>query len=994
MKRFITNSVVILVSAVFVLTSPVEAANWLRSGTTLTEQDSTSPWVLNISVSNGEITVNKVTTEGANRELDFSGTIQDEGGTAYTIVSLDGFSGKSITKVTFPTGLRKLGRDAFAGCTALTTVEPFLPETLTELGQRAFAGCTSLTGDVIFPSGPVSSPYYWGNFTQWGWFNSTKITSCDMSAATLTEIPSGAFNACPSLKIVKLPQGLKTIGSNAFSNSTALETIEPLFPDTITSFAPAAFMNCSSLQGDIKLTNLSETVTFTHHNNNSYGTFQGCSSIRSFEMTATLNHNQYGLGAVDSNMFSGCSQLGDVTLPKGAYLKYDRIFYGCNALTNLTFLGRTAPTEFNTSAFDNLPNNKVRLYYPRLSASWETLIPTLKNYEPMTPQLESTFRAQYPDDEVVPLGRFKLNSVYVWISDLKSVDANAVYVLGNPVEANSETTPVSPGYGGHELTDNNTLTVSAPETAVYSGGEYTCRGYELSYETTPRSWSEPIQRSEQTCTITQDNSKVWRLTWLWDVASFTLTTDPVTPGGSALCNPPNTGSYSPETSVTITAHADEGYRFISWTGADAPTGENATNPTITIVMNATKEVRPLFARTSWLYDGNKTVTDGNWSLTVSRNGTSLSVTAATAIRDIGDLDFSRAIQDSSGTDYTLVSLDGFANKSISSLVLPTGLERIAIGAFSGCRSLKTVTPFLPETLTEFGQRAFAECVALEGDVVFPANTITSPYSWANAAWGWFNSTQITSCDMSAATLAQIPDYSFFNCKSLRWVKLPQGLTSIGENAFYGATMLETVEPLFPDTITYFGQAAFLNCSALKGDIKLTNSSAVVSFRHHNNNSYGTFQGCKNLTSFDMTAQIDRNVGERGAMLVNFLNGCVNLTDVSLPENLSKVNGSAFANCSALTNVYLRGSVPEIASNAFSGGPNGVVRFFVPKDDLSWTQDFYTAKVTPLTETRAAEYRALYPSGKLPKGDFNAFARRMWFMTWDPHQRPGMYIILR
>jgi hypothetical protein len=61
----------------------------------------------------------------------------------------------------------------------------------------------------------------------------------------LTSIPDGAFSFCSNLKEIKLPSGIKRIGTNAFLGCTALERVT-LNADleTINRYA---FMGCSNL---------------------------------------------------------------------------------------------------------------------------------------------------------------------------------------------------------------------------------------------------------------------------------------------------------------------------------------------------------------------------------------------------------------------------------------------------------------------------------------------------------------------------------------------------------------------------------------------------------------------------------------------------------------------------------------------------------------------------------------------------------------------------
>lgn len=55
----------------------------------------------------------------------------------------------SLTEVTLPTTLTSIGRSAFSGCSALTTLNGFDFSNITHIGSSAFEGCISLSLDVV-----------------------------------------------------------------------------------------------------------------------------------------------------------------------------------------------------------------------------------------------------------------------------------------------------------------------------------------------------------------------------------------------------------------------------------------------------------------------------------------------------------------------------------------------------------------------------------------------------------------------------------------------------------------------------------------------------------------------------------------------------------------------------------------------------------------------------------------------------------------------------
>ena len=200
-------------------------------------------------------------------------------------------------------------------------------------------------------------------------------------------------------------------------------------------------------------------------------------------------------------------------------------------------------------------------------------------------------------------------------------------------------------------------------------------------------------------------------------------------------------------------------------------------------------------------------------------------------------------------------------------------------------------------------------------------------------------------------------------------------------------------------MTSIGAAAFLDSPKLVGDLVLA-GVAPLTLTHHGNNGYGIFQGCSSLTSATITAPATVTCGQMFLNCSSITNlvlpdtlerlygsdfsGCSALTGIVLPEPMDSIGNNTFQGCTALTNVYFRGTVPTTrGANAFFGQAANKIRVFVPSDDPAWTQDFYGATVTPMDETLRAAYRAIFPTGKLAKGQFT-WTTKMWFCTWDPH----------
>ncbi len=119
--------------------------------------------------------------------------------------------------------------------------------------------------------------------------------------------------------------------------------------------------------------------------------------------------------------------------------------------------------------------------------------------------------------------------------------------------------------------------------------------------------------------------------------------------------------------------------------------------------------------------------------------------------------------------------------ALEEVVLPSTLESIEYGAFTGCTNLKTITFSGENNLKIINQRAFENC-SLEGTL-----------------------------DLSAVCV--ISDYAFAGNKNLEGVTTSESLLSIGQYAFAGCKKLETVTITAPKV--KYGAYAFTDCESLK-----------------------------------------------------------------------------------------------------------------------------------------------------------------------------------
>ncbi|MBR6338234.1 MAG: leucine-rich repeat domain-containing protein, partial [Ruminococcus sp.] len=164
-----------------------------------------------------------------------------------------------------------------------------------------------------------------------------------------------------------------------------------------------------------------------------------------------------------------------------------------------------------------------------------------------------------------------------------------------------------------------------------------------------------------------------------------------------------------------------------------------------------------------------------------------------------------------GFTYTLLE-DGTAEiteytGAATVLAIPEtlgGKKVTSIGenAFYDNASLTSVT--IPDSVTNITENAFCRCTAL--------TSVTLPSKLRAIKSFVFSGTGLKSIEIPAS-VEYIDDYAFMFCADLKTVTLKDGITSLGNGAFWSCTSLESIE--MPDTVEYIGSNCFWDCGSLK-----------------------------------------------------------------------------------------------------------------------------------------------------------------------------------
>ena len=172
----------------------------------------------------------------------------------------------------------------------------------------------------------------------------------------------------------------------------------------------------------------------------------------------------------------------------------------------------------------------------------------------------------------------------------------------------------------------------------------------------------------------------------------------------------------------------------------------------------------------------------------------------------------------------------------------------------------------------------------------------------------------------ASTVTAIGDYAFKNAPSLRDVVLPQGLTSLGDSAFYACTALESIE--IPASLWTVKPYTFKNCTGLKSVVFHEGNLMKIS----DGAFYGTgltevkLPDCLDiLDSYAFKGCADLERIELGTGLTELREAVFYGTaaaELQIPEGITKIGPYAFKNCVNLEEVALPASLGSVGEAAF------------------------------------------------------------------------------
>ena len=259
-------------------------------------------------------------------------------------------------------------------------------------------------------------------------------------------------------------------------------------------------------------------------------------------------------------------------------------------------------------------------------------------------------------------------------------------------------------------------------------------------------------------------------------------------------------------------------------------------------------------------------------------------------------------------NITIVPNSVFSScEQLPSITIPEGVTSIGNNAFSGCSNLISVT--IPEGVTSIGYGAFSGCNLQTLSLPSSLQTIADADSNGSGA---FQANTNLATVIIHGTVSKIGNGAFRGCSALSQVTLSEGTTTIGTAAFLGCSRLRSIT--LPEGLTTIQGGAFCNCDL--ANLSFPKSLTTIDDVYYESwgygdHEYGVFTNNKSLSNI----VIPENVTKMGSFAFS---GCSSLKNIVLNDNLLSIGQNAFENCSALPSITIPNKVTSIPTNTFYG----------------------------------------------------------------------------
>lgn len=838
-------------------------------------------------------------------------------------------NGELVLDLVIPNGITSINSYAFDGYASLKSVT--IPDSVNSIGSNAFRGCVNII-EARMPAHAID-----------------KIPQDSLCSVTITygAIGKEAFKDCASLESIQVGDGVTFMDKSAFANCNSLESVHIAdmaawcnigFYDYASN--PLYYANKLYLNGEL----VTELVVPEGVTSLNRYVFSGCNSFVSITIPDSVT-------SIGSSAFYGCSNITSATMPSlaigyipqnnlqtvvitsGDYIS-DKAFYNCASLKSITIsdsitsIGKDAFSGCNAELFNSYGN---MYYLGNESNPYMLLVSVIPNSESII--IHDDMKLVCPEafdnciikDATMPANAIKYvpqgnleqititkgvieESAFEYCRSIKkltlgdgvtSVEANAFFIGVGYDDFNSNPPLFDLTFGKSvENIGEDAFTVRVSD----GNNVYINRLENINFEGNLSDWLKIDGLENLIYSSSLQGGKLCKAaTVLFN--GNELEGELVIPEGVTNIQAHAFDCFDKITEVVIpdTVKTIGEYAFYGCTSlANIAIGNSVTS----VGSYAFSETGYYIDKTNWeadvLYIGNylievKTSISGDYTV---KEGTTTIVDSA--FRGCNSLT-SIVIPNS----VTSIGNSAFENcNSLTSIVIPNGVTSIGSYAFKYCGSLTNIV--IPDSVTSIGIWAFEQCNNLEGvyitDIVawcaidFDGSN-ANPLSYAGNLH--LNGHLVTDLVIPEG-VTSIGNYAFYNCSSLTSITIPDSVRSIGVSAFEDCNSLTGIT--IPDGVTSIGNSAFRRCYSLTSIVIPDSVTSIGSY---------AFYGCSSLTSVTIgsgVTSIEKSAFEN----------CRSLTSINIPDSVTSIGERAFYNCNSLINIVIPDNVTSIGTHAFYG----------------------------------------------------------------------------
>ena len=735
----------------------------------------------------------------------------------------------NMTSIDIPDTVTTIGGYAFYKCSKLTSIT--LPSGLRAIGSFAFCYTDKLSGVYITDVAAwcqiefydyLSNPL---NYARKLYLNGKLLTDLVIPEG-VTSIGSYAFYNCFSLKSVSIPEGVTSIGASAFYQCSSLRIIE--IPKSVKTVGSNAFVSCNS-SGEVHITDMAAWCQIDFYNYISNPLYYTPYLFLNEKLVTNLVIPE-GVTSISNGAFPNCRLLTEITIPGSVEKIGTEAFYNCNKLTkvHISDLGAWCQIEFGD--YKANPLYYAKNLYLQDELVTELVIPegvtsigsyAFYNYSRLTsvtiPNSVKTVGSE-AFYKCSSLTRVHISDVGAWCQiEFGSDEANPLYYAKDlSLKGELVTEVVIPegitSVGSYAFYRYSPLTaVSFPEsvTSIGNFAFYDCYG--LTDVSLPESITSIGNYAFSGC------SRLTSITIPDTVISIGMSPFSLTAYYDTDSNWDNNALYIGNHLIKVNRSHSGSFSVREGTINIAGSAfSNCSELTDITLPQSVKTIgRKAFCQCYKLTD----------------------IAFPHSLTFMGEYAFSMCTGLKSATipeGVTSIGKDTFYRCSaLTELTIPEGVTSIGSGAFDTCSNLTDIT--LPGSVKTIGSDAFSACNKLT------RVHIPDIESWCQIEFDDYEATPIncgdyfyvngTRLDLRELVIPEgvtsIGDYAFYSCYEIKSITFPESLTAIGEEAFYACSKITSLT--IPETVTSIGTYAF-HISGLNS-VLILNPNCAIAFRH-------------------------------------------------------------------------------------------------------------------------------------------------------------------